>query len=378
MPNKILLVEDEPNIAKLFNYILTKAGYKVSYAENGSVGYKKTMEDRPDLIISDIMMPETDGFAFRKMLLNNPDVANIPFVFLTAKGTEEDILEAYNLSIEDYIIKTASPKIVVAKIDSIFNSIKREQEKANEAMQQAAGSLNATLVPGNSPVLEGYNFEFINKPFDEIPGGDFIDFIPLDKNNLAIILGDVMGKKWGAWYFAVAYAGYVRNAVRMVCNSIENFSAKLIMEKLNEAIYNDERISEVFITLSVVIVNKINNSIKYCGAGDLPLLLLKDEGYELVKSNGLLLGFSLEGNYSDIEIEMHCENSVVLFTDGLIDVKRNDGKVQDIDTIAQVVFKLHKNKNSLTDLVKEFIDSASEKFPDDLSLIKITKLNQNY
>ena len=374
MPNKILLVEDEPNIAKLFNYILTKAGYKVSYAENGNVGYKKTLEDKPDLIISDIMMPEVDGFAYRKMLLNNSDLADIPFVFLTAKGNEEDILDAYNLSIEDYIIKTASPKIVVAKIDSIFKSIKREREKANEAMQQAAGSLNATLNPVNPPTFDGFNIECYNKPFDEIPGGDFIDFIQVDENNLIVVLGDVMGKKWGAWYFAVAYAGYVRNAVRMVCNSIDNFSAKQITEKLNEAIYYDERISQVFITLSILVINNKNNTIKYCGAGDLPLLLIKNDEFNLVKSNGLLLGFSLTGNYDDIEITLDSGDSAIIFTDGLTDIKPDDGSILDIDSIIKIIFDSHKNKNSLTDLIKEFTSLSKEKFSDDLSIIKITKI----
>lgn len=373
MSNKILLVEDEPNIAKLFNYILTKAGYKVSYAENGNVGYKKTAEEMPDLIISDIMMPEADGFAFRKMLLNNPKLSDIPFVFLTAKGSEEDILDAYNLSIEDYIIKTASPKIVVAKIDAIFSSIKREREKANEAVQQAAISLNSALAPVTPPVFDGFAIDCINKPFDEIPGGDFIDFISLDENNLVVILGDVMGKKWGAWYFAVAYAGYVRNAVRMVCNSIENYSAKLIMEKINEVIFNDERISQVFVTLSILLVNNKNNTIKYCGAGDLPLLLIKEGEHSLVKSNGLLLGFSLTGNYEDMEVQLNAGDAAIVFTDGLTDLRKNDGTTPDIDFITNVISESFKNKNSLTELVKEFSELSNEKFPDDLSIIKIEK-----
>ncbi len=373
MPNKILLVEDEPNIAKLFNYILTKAGYKVTYAENGQVGYKKTLEEKPDLIISDIMMPEVDGFAFRKMLLSNPEVANIPFVFLTAKGTEEDILDGYNLNIEDYIVKTASPKIVVAKINSIFNSIHREQEKASQAVQNAASTLSSALAPVSVPSFNGFEIDFLHKPFNEIPGGDFIDFIQLNDNNLVVILGDVMGKKWGAWYFAVAYAGYVRNAVRLVCNSVDNYSAKLIMEKLNDAIYNDERISQVFITLSVIILDNKNNSIKYCGAGDLPLLLISNDNYKLVSSDGLLLGFSLTGNYEDVELSLLPGDSVVVFTDGLTDIKNSNGNTLNIEEICNYIYNSHKNKNSLTNLVKELYELSNETFTDDLSIIKITK-----
>ena len=59
----------------------------------------------------------------------------------------------------------------------------------------------------------------------------FIDYFPIDNNKIAIALGDVMGKKWGAWYFAVAYAGYVRSALRFVLQSDKNLSPGEIIKK---------------------------------------------------------------------------------------------------------------------------------------------------
>ena len=135
---KILLVEDEPNIAMLFKYNLTKAGYLCETANNGKVGFEKVAEFQPDLIISDIMMPEVDGFEFRKMLLADSELAKIPFIFLTAKGSEEDILNGYDMDIEEYIIKTSSPRIVLAKIAAVLKVKAKEREKAVEEVHQAA------------------------------------------------------------------------------------------------------------------------------------------------------------------------------------------------------------------------------------------------
>ena len=126
----VLLVEDEPNIATLFKYNLKKAGFNCQVASNGSEGYQKAKQIMPDIIVSDIMMPEVDGFEFRKMLLSDPLLKPIPFVFLTAKGEEEDILNGYELDIEDYIIKTASPKVVIAKVNAVIKSKQKKREKA--------------------------------------------------------------------------------------------------------------------------------------------------------------------------------------------------------------------------------------------------------
>ena len=66
------------------------------------------------------------------------------------------------------------------------------------------------------PKLKGFKINHWHQPFQGIPGGDFLDYFTLDENRVAVILGDVMGKKWGAWYFAFAYASYVRSAMRVV------------------------------------------------------------------------------------------------------------------------------------------------------------------
>ena len=90
----ILLVEDEFNIAKLFKYNLTKAGFRCEVAGNGREGFELAEKIKPDLILSDVMMPEVDGYEFRKRLLENTELKQIPFVFLTAKGEEDDIFMA--------------------------------------------------------------------------------------------------------------------------------------------------------------------------------------------------------------------------------------------------------------------------------------------
>ena len=370
---KILLVEDELNIAKLFEFNLKKAGFVVEIANNGNTGYEKAKSVNPDLIISDIMMPETDGFEFRKMVLQDKELRKIPFVFLTAKGEEEDILEGYDLDIQDYIIKTASTKIVIAKVTAILNSHKKERAKVVAEVQQAADNMRATVVPKENPVFNGYEIRHWHVPFENVPGGDFIDYYKFDNDNMVIILGDVMGKKWGAWYFAVAYAGYVRSAIRFALQSVKDLSPADIISKVNESICKDERIAEVFITLSIVIINNKTNKIKYSGAGDLPLVYRKEK-IDYIISNGLLLGFDEKSEYQDHELEMIPGNEIFLLTDGIMESRNPSGEQFGHDGFLKALAETKVNGDSIETIKTLLNKHTHNKYEDDVSLIAVKKL----
>lgn len=369
---KVLLVEDEPNVAKLFAYNLGKVGYQCTVARDGEEGLAKAKELKPDIIISDIMMPKMNGFEFRKNLLELPDLKNIPFVFLTAKGEDDDILEGYELDIEDYIIKTSTPKVVIAKVKAIIQSKKKERDKTVEEVQKAAGSLGAKVTPSEFPKFENFQIEHWHVPFEGTPGGDFIDYVKINDEYLVAVLGDVMGKKWGAWYFAVAYAGYVRSATRFAIESINDLSAGKIVQAVNKSIFNDERISEVFVTLSIILLNKKNKTISYSGAGDLPIFVKKGDDVSMVKSDGLLLGFNEDGDYKDVNIELNEGDAIYLISDGIIE-SRNPSTEEQFgkDRLIDIVKQTQPDENPLDKIKKEFTEYTDDKFEDDVSLICI-------
>ena len=369
----ILLVEDEFNISKLFSYNLTKAGFHCEVACNGREGMEVAEKIHPDLIISDVMMPEVDGYEFRKRLLEHPDLKQIPFVFLTAKGDEDDILQGFDLEIEDYIIKTSSPKVVIAKVSAILKSLEKERVKVVDEVQKAADSMGAKTVPDEFPVLEGVQIKHWHMPFKNVPGGDFIDYFKMDDDNLAIILGDVMGKRWGAWYFAVAYAGYVRSAARFVLESSNEYSPSHILQKVNESVFKDERISEVFITLSVIIINTKNMIAKYSGAGDLPLIV-KSKVVERIISKGVLLGFSKSGEYEDYELKLTSGDELFLVTDGITEARNKAGELYGEERFMKFVGSLNGNEDTIEQIKKEILDYTGGEMDDDISVIAVKVL----
>ncbi len=370
---KILLVDDDETLSRLFQYNLNKDGFECFIAANAKAGFEQAKSIQPDIIISDIMMPDTDGFEFRKLLLQDNNLKEIPFVFLTAKSEESDILEGYELGITDYVVKTAGPKVVVAKVRAIINSLGSERQKAVNELYQAADSMRVKVVPDESPKFKGFEINQWHKPFQGIPGGDFIDYFNLDEDNLAIILGDVMGKKWGAWYFAFAYAGYVRSAVRVVLQTDKDLTPGSILQHVNKSVYQDAKISEVFATLSILVLNKKKKTVKYTGAGDLPLIyrVASNGAVKKIKSNGLLLGFASNGNYEDISVNMEPYDCIFLVTDGIIESRNADGEQFGTKKLNEVIKSLQIDDDPLEVIKKEFIKFTANKFEDDISLITI-------
>jgi len=117
---KLLLAEDNPLMVRMIKLYLTKAGFDVSVAGNGEEAMQLVLDEKPEIIVSDIMMPGTDGIAFRNKLLLDPELRVIPFVFLTALGKTDQKIAGLKLFVDDYIVKPFEMEEFVARIESIL------------------------------------------------------------------------------------------------------------------------------------------------------------------------------------------------------------------------------------------------------------------
>ncbi len=126
MEKKILVVDDEQDIVDLISYNLSKEGYKVFTASNGTQAVEVATTVRPDLVILDIMMPGMDGFEVCRSLRQDTTLATTAIMFLTAKSSEIDQILGLELGADDYIQKPISPRVLLARVKTI---IRRGQEK---------------------------------------------------------------------------------------------------------------------------------------------------------------------------------------------------------------------------------------------------------
>lgn len=126
MNKRILVVDDEQDIVDLISYNLRKEGYSVFTATDGETALSLAAEQKPDLVILDIMMPGYDGFEICRLLRQIPATAAASIIFLTAKTGEIDQILGLELGADDYIQKPVSPRVLVARIKTI---LRRSAEK---------------------------------------------------------------------------------------------------------------------------------------------------------------------------------------------------------------------------------------------------------
>ena len=120
---KILIVEDEEQINRLIELVLISDGfYNIKKAFDGFDALNKIKENKPDLVLLDVMLPNLNGFEVCKKIKNDPYLKNIQIIMLTAKNMEQDILKGFELGAVDYITKPFSNKILLARIKAHLNN----------------------------------------------------------------------------------------------------------------------------------------------------------------------------------------------------------------------------------------------------------------
>lgn len=145
----LLVVEDDEDILELVAYNLVKAGYRVTRAATGSEALARVAEDPPDLVVLDLMLPETDGTEVCRRLKGDVNTSAIPVVMLTAKGEESDIVAGLELGADDYITKPFSPKVLLARIRAVL----RRKEKGDADADAVIRVHNLVIHPGRREVL---------------------------------------------------------------------------------------------------------------------------------------------------------------------------------------------------------------------------------
>ncbi len=120
MSAQLLLVDDEPGLREAVKDYLQESGFTVQVASNAADGWELVQQNTPDLVISDVMMPQVDGYQFLKQLREDPRFKALPVVFLTAKGMTTDRIQGYQAGVDAYLPKPFDPDELVAIVENLL------------------------------------------------------------------------------------------------------------------------------------------------------------------------------------------------------------------------------------------------------------------
>ena len=120
MSQKILIVDDEPNIVIPLQFLMEQNGYHALVAQSGEEALEMISKERPDLVLLDIMLPGVDGFEVCEIIRLNPEWRNTRVIFLTAKGRDVDIAKGMVLGVDEYITKPFSNQQIIGSVKKLL------------------------------------------------------------------------------------------------------------------------------------------------------------------------------------------------------------------------------------------------------------------
>ncbi len=144
MSEKILIVDDDLETLRLVGLMLQRQGYQIVAANNGSQGISLATQEKPDLIVLDVMMPDMDGYSVTKELRKHPVTADTPILMFTAKSQVDDKVAGYEAGVDDYLTKPVHPVELVAHIKALLS---RRKSKKTEEPQVPQGYTIGVIAP---------------------------------------------------------------------------------------------------------------------------------------------------------------------------------------------------------------------------------------
>lgn len=186
---KILIADDETDISMLIKRYAEREGFEVTSVEDGSDAIEICKKEDFDIIIMDVMMPDTDGFTACRKIRETKD---IPVIMLSARGTEYDKLFGFEVGIDDYVTKPFSPKELMARIKVIIKRHAVTAEKKNDNIIKAEGI--EIDIPGHTVYVDGEKTDLTAKEYGIL--------LYLVKNKGIVLSRDqILNEVWGYDYF---------------------------------------------------------------------------------------------------------------------------------------------------------------------------------
>jgi diguanylate cyclase (GGDEF)-like protein len=285
---RILIVEDEDHMLSLLRYNLGKEDFEIGVARNGEEGLGEVKKNRPDLIVSDVMMPKMDGYEFCRKLRKEPDTKTIPFIFLTARGQLPDKIEGLRTGADDYITKPFVPKELVEMVNARLSRVEIYKDMASsdgltgfynqKATKEYLGAEITRACRLRIPLSVGFMdidlFRKVNERFGH-PSGDSVLQTVAETIRGMMNKEDVAGR-WGGEEFLLILPG-VDESEALV--RLEN-----IREKISRLTFQDKDLTVSFSIGVAAYPNNASNAEELVKKADMALLRAKKTGRNRVVS----------------------------------------------------------------------------------------------
>jgi serine phosphatase RsbU (regulator of sigma subunit) len=325
-PASILVVDDTPANLQVLAGMLKDRGYKVRPVPSGKLALLAARRDPPDLILLDINMPDMNGYEVCEHLKADDTLKGIPVIFISALTEQLDKVKAFAMGGVDYLTKPFQMEELHARVETHLKlrRLQIDLEEYSHHLESARARLKLDLefarevqrgfLPRRLPAVPGYEFFAHYESAFEI-GGDYYDFIPLPRQRLAVLLGDVAGKGVAAALLMAKLSADAR-----FCILTEPDPAAAVTN-LNSLI-TQSGIADKFITLAAAILDPQSHIVTLVNAGH-PSPLIYHRATRTVgeatslAAAGLPLGVQDGFAYVSSQVYLEPGDCILTFSDGV-------------------------------------------------------------
>ena len=340
---KVLIIDDEPKNIQVLASTLSEEGYQIEFTTNGSEAVNWATEDKFDLILLDIMMPELDGYQVCERIKQNKKSAGIPIIFLTARTDQESIVNGFKAGAVDYITKPFKKDELLARVNThikLQKSTRKINKLYNETLESLryAKNIQKTILP-SPKILNSIlpnNFIFYNQR--DIVGGDFF-WIKKLENKIYLAVGDSTGHGVPGAMMSVLGVSILNNIFFQIKKNekaskiVEYFYEQLISYSLSDDSYNNDSIE-----LGLYIIDVKTKQVQFSAnnfqtiiVSDKPKInsqILKTEKTKYIEEKSekktveylkVLSGLMNNEGKANVEFTIDTNDKIYLFSDGITD-----------------------------------------------------------
>lgn len=319
----ILLVDDyEVNIDLLEAYLeLSDIPVNIYKANNGAQAYAYLEQNSLDMILLDVMLPDTSGYDICRHLKNVRQYQNIPVIMITALNDKESMLEGLKAGADEFLTKPVDSHELILrvrnllKMKAIANDLDYRYSQLHKELVIAT-ELQKSFLPQTVPAYDGVEVEVLYKPSSFI-GGDFYDFLQIDDTHLGILICDVKGH-------GVASA-MVTATIKFQLNDLQAYylQPEQLLEQLNNGLerFFSHTANDFFVTACYGVLDLEQRTFAYSNAGhSYPCHCRQDSIALLENQQGLPLGILQGVTYDCQQIQLAPGEGLFLYTDGIFEL----------------------------------------------------------
>lgn len=381
---KILTIDDEPVLRQSIVAYLEDSGFTVLESDNGISGLELFYSEKPDLILTDLQMPNLDGLdVLAEITEKSP---NTPVIVISGAGDMDDVIKALRLGAWDYLTKPITDLAVLEH--AICKALERgkliEENKSYadklthnfrilEEDQAAGRSVQMRLLPANDLTLGGYTFFHSVVPSLYL-SGDFVEYFRITENKIGLYIADVSGHGASSAFVTVLLKSLVAqcNARYQVHGDKTIILPEHAMEEINYEIYMAKL--GKYMTMIYGVIDTITHEFSYGIGGHYPnpILVHTDGSVCYLEGRGFPLGIMKNASYQTNTVKIPEHGKVIMFSDGIMEVFMPD---QNLDGKEKGLLKLTKNVNGDIPAIKEAIGISTDikEQPDDITILGLSR-----